>query len=145
VSLRQRGDASGFLYIPRRRKDTVVQSRDQVNLHAGRGVAVREFTLQQGYGKADYMLFVDAKAVGVIEAKPEGETELRMLVSFRCAGTTMGTGAPKAHDDRAIGERIISFYTLQNTLFSFLPFPRSYKSPHLPDNPSNKNILYCAQ
>lgn len=52
----------------------IVQSRDQVNLHAGRGVAVREFQLRQGYGAADYLLFVDAKAVGVIEAKPEGTT-----------------------------------------------------------------------
>ncbi len=52
----------------------IVQSRDQVNLHVGRGVAVREFQLQRGYGAADYLLFVDAKAVGVIEAKREGET-----------------------------------------------------------------------
>jgi len=52
----------------------VVQSRDEANLHAARGVAVREFKLLPGHGFADYLLFVDAKAVGVIEAKKPGET-----------------------------------------------------------------------
>jgi hypothetical protein len=32
-----------------------------MNLYAGRGVAVREFTVQ--IGEADYLLFVDRKAV----------------------------------------------------------------------------------
>jgi type I restriction enzyme R subunit len=52
----------------------LVQSRDEANLHAGRGVAVQEFKLLQGHGFADYLLFVDQKAVGVIEAKKVGET-----------------------------------------------------------------------
>lgn len=50
----------------------VVQDVQQLNLGAGIGVAVREFPLKTGY--ADYLLFVDRKAVGVIEAKPEGTT-----------------------------------------------------------------------
>ena len=41
-----------------------------MNLNAGRGVAVREFPLETGY--ADYLLFVDRKAVGIVEAKAEG-------------------------------------------------------------------------
>ena len=45
-----------------------------MNLSAGRGVAVREFKLTPGHGFADYLLFVDGKAVGVLEAKPEGHT-----------------------------------------------------------------------
>ena len=36
---------------------------------AGLGVAVREY--QTDVGPADYALFVDKKAVGIIEAKPE--------------------------------------------------------------------------
>jgi type I restriction enzyme R subunit len=52
----------------------VVQDRDEMNLAAGRGVAVREFKLASGHGFADYLLFVDSKAVGVLEAKPEGHT-----------------------------------------------------------------------
>lgn len=52
----------------------VVQDRDLMNLAAGKGVAVREFKLARGHGYADYLLFVDGKAVGVLEAKPEGHT-----------------------------------------------------------------------
>jgi type I restriction enzyme R subunit len=51
-----------------------VQSRDAVNLRAARGVAVREFPLKKGYGFADYLIYVDGKAIGVVEAKKEGET-----------------------------------------------------------------------
>lgn len=50
----------------------LVQSRADMNISAGLGVAVREFPLRTGY--ADYLLYVDGKAAGVIEAKPEGHT-----------------------------------------------------------------------
>lgn len=50
----------------------VVQDRDQINLSAARGVAVRE--LQSEGGPADYVLFVDGKALGVLEAKKAGTT-----------------------------------------------------------------------
>ncbi|MBM3322467.1 restriction endonuclease subunit R, partial [candidate division WOR-3 bacterium] len=49
-----------------------VQDRLGMDLGAGLGVAVREFTLETG--EADYVLFVDRKACGVIEAKPDGTT-----------------------------------------------------------------------
>ena len=39
---------------------------------AGPGVAVREFSLAKGHGRADYLLYVDGKVIGVIEAMPEG-------------------------------------------------------------------------
>src|SRR5213596_4124952 len=52
----------------------VVQDYAQVNLSAGRGVAVREFVLASPHGRADYLLYVDGEAVGVVEAKKEGET-----------------------------------------------------------------------
>jgi type I restriction enzyme R subunit len=42
------------------------------NIHAARGVAIREFPLKPGHGFADYLLYVDGKAAGVIEAKKEG-------------------------------------------------------------------------
>lgn len=51
----------------------LVQDRLEANLHAGRGVAVREFKLERGHGFADYLLFVDGRAVGVLEAKKGGE------------------------------------------------------------------------
>lgn len=50
----------------------VVQALDQINLSAARGVAVRE--MQSEGGPADYGLFVDGKALGVLEAKKAGTT-----------------------------------------------------------------------
>ena len=49
-----------------------VQDKKAMNLFATQGVAVREVTLKPGHGRADYLLYVDQKVVGVIEAKPEG-------------------------------------------------------------------------
>lgn len=50
----------------------IVQDYRQMHISAGLGVAVREFPLTTG--AADYMLYADAKAVGVVEAKPKGHT-----------------------------------------------------------------------
>ena len=52
----------------------LVQSRDDANLTAGRGAAIREFPMKTGFGEADYLLYVDSEAVGVVEAKKEGST-----------------------------------------------------------------------
>ena len=50
----------------------VIQDPDAMNIFAARGVAVREVKLKKGHGKVDYLLFIDGKAVGVLEAKKEG-------------------------------------------------------------------------
>ena len=50
----------------------VIQDRDQLNLSVALGVAVREVELP--FGPCDYLLFLDRKAVGVIEAKKAGTT-----------------------------------------------------------------------
>jgi type I restriction enzyme R subunit len=44
------------------------------NIHAAPGVAIREFPLNPGFGFADYLLYVNGKACGVIEAKKQGAT-----------------------------------------------------------------------
>ena len=49
----------------------VVQSKSKINLSANLGVAVREYSTD--VGPADYVLFVDGKPVGLIEAKREEE------------------------------------------------------------------------
>ncbi|GIL03543.1 MAG: type III restriction endonuclease subunit R [Betaproteobacteria bacterium] len=62
-----------------------VQDFKQANIHAARGVAIREFPLVspspasagEGRGEggfADYLLYLDGKAAGVIEAKKAGAT-----------------------------------------------------------------------
>lgn len=50
----------------------VVQDRAATDVFAAQGVAVRE--VPTATGRADYMLYVNAKLVGVIEAKREGES-----------------------------------------------------------------------
>lgn len=47
-----------------------LQDYKNIDLSAGAGIAVREVPLKSG--KADYLLFVNRKAVGVLEAKPVG-------------------------------------------------------------------------
>ena len=44
------------------------------SIHAARGVAIREFPLNPGFGFADYLLYIDGKCAGVVEAKKEGST-----------------------------------------------------------------------
>jgi len=52
----------------------IVQDYKKLNLGAGTGVAVREFKMNGGYDAADYLLFVNRRAAGVIEAKKAGST-----------------------------------------------------------------------
>ncbi|AVX02580.1 type I site-specific deoxyribonuclease [Maritalea myrionectae] len=50
----------------------VIQDKEQFNRNASLGVAVREFHVNTG--ETDYMLFVEGKAAGVVEAKKAGVT-----------------------------------------------------------------------
>lgn len=51
-----------------------IQDAKGAHIHAARGVAIREFPLAKGFGFADYLLYVDGQAAGVIEAKKVGVT-----------------------------------------------------------------------
>lgn len=50
----------------------VVQNYAEMDFGAGRGIALREVPLKTG--PCDYLLLVDRKAVGIVEAKKEGAT-----------------------------------------------------------------------
>ena len=67
-----------------------VQDASSINLYAGSGVAVREFSLKPGHGEADYLLYVDGKAAGVVEAKPKGHS----LTGVEIQSEKYGTGLP---------------------------------------------------
>lgn len=69
-------EAKARVEIDRKLADAgwAVQDARAVNLSAAQGVAVREFVMRAPHGRADYLLFVDGRASGVIEAKKEGET-----------------------------------------------------------------------
>lgn len=51
-----------------------IQDYKTANVHASKGVAVEYFQMGKGVGEADYVLFVNGIAVGVVEAKKEGVT-----------------------------------------------------------------------
>ena len=65
-----------------------------MNPAAGRGVAVSEFRMAPGHGFADYMLFVDGRAAGVLEAKPVGYT----LSSVELQADKYASGLPPGLD-----------------------------------------------
>lgn len=54
----------------------LVCDADKANIHASVGVAIREFPLKSGHGFADYLLYINGQAAGVIEAKKEGATQI---------------------------------------------------------------------
>jgi type I restriction enzyme, R subunit len=62
----------------------VVRSKSALNLSAARGIAVREYPTD--IGPADYVLFVDGQAVGVVEAKPDAWGERLTLVEGQSGG-----------------------------------------------------------
>ena len=47
-----------------------VQDYRELNIIGSKGVAVREFPVS-GAKEADFLLYADGKAIGVVEAKPE--------------------------------------------------------------------------
>jgi type I restriction enzyme R subunit len=61
------------------RSGWAVQDFKTANLQDGSGVAIRNFSLKPGHGFADYLLYVEGRAAGIIEAKKKGSTTL----SFR--------------------------------------------------------------
>ena len=61
-----------------------VQDKASLNPNASLGVAVREY--QTDIGPADYVLFVDGTAVGVVEAKPDSWGERLTTVEEQSSG-----------------------------------------------------------
>ncbi|WP_045876483.1 DEAD/DEAH box helicase family protein [Pseudofrankia sp. DC12] len=63
--------ARGRIDAMLRQAGWVIQDHRDLNPRAARGVIVREFPLATG--RADYVMFVDQRIVGVLEAKREGD------------------------------------------------------------------------
>lgn len=68
----------------------VIQDRTEMDRRASLGVAVREYPFASG--PADYLLLVDGKACGIVEAKKEGFT----LSGVADQAVGYGAGAPPA-------------------------------------------------
>lgn len=74
-----------------------VQSKSQLNLSLT-GVALREAVMAPGHGRADYLLWVDKRVVGVIEAKPQGTT----LSGVEWQSAMYANGLPEAFRPKAV-------------------------------------------
>ena len=61
-----------------------VQSKKKIDFAAGFGIAVREY--QTDVRPADYVLFIDKKPVGIVEAKPEDWGQKITVVEEQSAG-----------------------------------------------------------
>lgn len=90
--------SNGPEYEARKNIDTLltaawwdIQDMSSLNIMGSFGVAVREFPLSQGNGFADYLLYVDGRAIGVIEAKKEWST----LVGVETQSLKYTTGLPE--------------------------------------------------
>ena len=101
-----------------------------MNLAAGLGVAVREFKMAPGHGFADYMLFVDGQAVGVLEAKPVGYT----LSSVELQADKYATGLPAGLNPPVNPLPFLYVSTGVDTRFinGLDPDPKSRRISHLP-------------
>ncbi len=75
-----------------------VCDRRNIDLFGHQGNAVREVIMAAGHGRADYLLYVDRKAVGAVEAKPEGKP----LSGVEWQSAMYATGLPEAHRQRAV-------------------------------------------
>ena len=100
-----------------------VQSRDQMNLYASQGVAVREFIMATGHGRADYLLFIEGKAAGAVEAKPSGTP----LAGVEPQSAKYSAGLPKNLSALVAPLPFLYESTGDETMFTdgFDPDPRS--------------------
>lgn len=102
----------------------LVQDRDDLDLTAGRGIAVREFPMKSGFGFADYLLYLDRKAVGAVEAKAAGT-----LTGVEAQSAKYAAGLP---DNLPAHRRPLPFLFESNGAVTFFtngldPRPRSRK------------------
>ena len=107
----------------------IVQSRNDLDLTAGRGIAAREFQMKPGFGFADYLLYVDRKAIGAVEAKAEGT-----LTGVEAQSAKYAAGLP---DNLPAHRRPLPFLFESNGSVTYFtngldPAPRSRQIFNLP-------------
>jgi type I restriction enzyme R subunit len=110
-----------------------VQDRDEIDLGASQGVAIREFQMKPDHGFADYLLFVDGRAVGALEAKPAGTT----LTGVEGQVRMYSEGLPDNLDAPILPLPFLYLSTGVETRFTnrLDPFPRARRifAPHRPE------------
>jgi len=106
-----------------------VQNRDEIDLVNHSGVAVRETVLASGAGRVDYLLYLDKQIVGVIEAKPFGDTLTEVLWQSR--RYSQGLTNPQKLIARLVRDELPFIYGASGTETYFTnlydPVPRARK------------------
>lgn len=131
----------------------VVQPRTAIDHGAGQGLAVKEY--QTSVGPADYLLFTERRALGVVEAKPDSwgskittvetqsagyaSAELKWIknsepLPFIYEATGVITRFTDARDPKPRSREVFSFHQPQ-TLRDWLAQPKSFRAA-LQDLPS---------
>jgi len=103
------------------------------NIHAARGVAIREFPLVSGHGFADYLLYVDGQAAGVIEAKKIGVTLTGVEVQSAKYTTGLPEGLPAWHNPLPFCYESTGIETRFTNGFDPVPRSRNVFAFHQPD------------
>ncbi|OYW74613.1 MAG: hypothetical protein B7Z37_17025 [Verrucomicrobia bacterium 12-59-8] len=107
----------------------LVQDLQDIDITAGRGIAVREFVMKSGFGFADYLLYVDRKALGAVEAKAAGT-----LAGVEAQSAKYAAGLP---DNLPAHKRPLPFLFESNGSVTYFtngldPVPRSRKVFNFP-------------
>lgn len=106
----------------------VIQHFKTASVVGSKGVAVEFFPMGWGVGEADYVLFVNGEAVGIVEAKKEGET----LVGKEPQTAKYAKGFPK--DFRSVDLPLPFVYETSGSEIRFTncwdPKPRSREVFH---------------
>jgi len=106
----------------------VIQHFKTASVGSSKGVAVEFFPMGWGVGEADYVLFLNGEAVGIIEAKKEGET----LVGKEPQTAKYAKGFPK--DFRSVDLPLPFVYETSGSEIRFTncwdPKPRSREVFH---------------
>jgi type I restriction enzyme R subunit len=117
-----------------RRAGWHVCDRKDIDLVNHRGNAVREVIMKKDHGRADYLLYVDRKVVGAIEAKPIGTT----LAGVQWQSAMYAKGLPSEYQDNAVlkDERLPFIFEASGTetqyTNGFDPTPRARKIFNFP-------------
>lgn len=113
----------GFINPALEKAGWKVQHFKTADIHASKGVAVEFFQLGKGVGEADYILFLNGKACGVIEAKKIGTT----LIGKEPQSSRYAKGFPEEFESIDLPLPFIYESTGVETRFTSLwdPKPRS--------------------
>jgi len=110
-----------------------VQDAGAANIYAAQGVAIREFPLATGHGFADYLLYVDGKAVGVIEAKKVGATLTGVEIQSEKYTKGLPDGLPRWHNPLPFSYQSTGVETRFTNGFDPVPRSRNVFAFHRPE------------